>query len=138
MKNSSQGRDPPQKTRSDDTDWALVLVWLMRIAAVLWLVKGLGNWFSIMGLGPEPFEALARPAQGATVAFAVGQLIAAVGLWLTASWGGVLFLFMAIAEVMLSLLAPEVMRMAPGLLAVIAALVLAYLAVAYRAARSVP
>jgi hypothetical protein len=74
--------------------WSDALVWFMRAIAWLWVAKGLFNWGLVLGAFSRygDFAALARPLQGSIVFFAAVDLLAAVGLWLAAPWGGVLWL----------------------------------------------
>jgi len=109
--------------------WRLVLVWLLRILSVLWLAKGLLAWAVIFGLGNEvqpPFEARLLSFQAIIVYFAVIDLVAAVGLWLTSTWGGVLWLLAAISQLLLSFFFPRLLPMTLPLIGGYVALVLAY------------
>jgi hypothetical protein len=74
--------------------WSDALVWFMRAIAWLWVAKGLFNWGLVLGALSRygDFAALSRPLQGSIVFFAAVDLLAAVGLWLAAPWGGVLWL----------------------------------------------
>ena len=97
------------KARS--TRWGLILIWYMRILAALWMVGGLMQWALILGVGtadPNAFDALPDGVQLAVAFFAVIDLLAAIGLWLTAAWGGVVWIFAAAAQIVLPILAPGV------------------------------
>jgi hypothetical protein len=80
--------------------WAGALIWYMRTLAWVWVVKGLFNWGLVLGALPRygDFAALPRPLQGSVVFFAAVDLLAAVGLWLAAPWGGVVWLLCAAIE----------------------------------------
>jgi len=80
--------------------WIGALVWYMRTLAWVWVAKGLFNWSLVLGALPGygDFTALARPTQGSVVFFAAVDLLAAVGLWLAAPWGGVVWLLCASIE----------------------------------------
>jgi hypothetical protein len=54
------------------------------------------------------FEANPLPWQAATVFFAVIDLVAAVGLWLAAAWGGVVWLTAAISMAGIELFFPQI------------------------------
>ena len=72
--------------------WGRRLMLFLRIVAGFSLLKGLYHWALVLGIGDgagSTFEASAMPWQAATVFFAVIDLVAAVGLWLAAAWGGV-------------------------------------------------
>ena len=76
---------------------AETLVWFMRTMACVWMVKGLFNWAVLLGLNPHfgDFVTLPRPLQTTIVFFAGADLLAAIGMWLAAPWGGVLWLLCA-------------------------------------------
>jgi hypothetical protein len=76
------------------------LVWFMRTMACVWVAKGLFNWAVLMGLNPRfgDFTMLPRPLQTTIVFFSGADLLAAVGLWLAAPWGGILWLLCAALE----------------------------------------
>ena len=67
----------------------------MRLLALLWIVKGLSAWAAILGRrtpGRPTFEARSPAARRRSIYFAVIDLVAAVGLWLASTWGGVMWL----------------------------------------------
>lgn len=80
--------------------WAGALVWYMRTLAWVWVAKGLFNWSLVLGALPRyaDFTLLPRPLQGSVVFFAAVDLLAAVGLWLAAPWGGVVWLLCVAIE----------------------------------------
>jgi hypothetical protein len=80
--------------------WIGALVWYMRTLAWVWIAKGLFNWSLVLGAMPSygDFAALPRPLQGSVVFFATVDLLAAVGLWLAAPWGGVVWLLCVAIE----------------------------------------
>ena len=80
--------------------WTLALVWFMRTMAVVWIAKGLFNWTILLGADPAMANILelSGPMAAAVCFFAVADLVAAVGLWLAAPWGGVLWLLCASTE----------------------------------------
>ncbi len=81
--------------------WTHALVWCMRTLAWVWVAKGLFNWGLVLGALPGygDFTMLPRALQGSIVFFAAVDLLAAVGLWLAAPWGGVVWLLCAAIEV---------------------------------------
>jgi uncharacterized protein DUF6163 len=98
-------REPP-KTR-----WTGRLVLFLRAMALVSLVKGMYHWSLVLGIGDgdgSTFEAATMPWQAATVFFAVIDLVAAVGLWLAAAWGGVVWLTAAISMAAIEMLFPQV------------------------------
>jgi hypothetical protein len=80
--------------------WTVILVWFMRTISVVWIAKGLFNWTILLGADPMTANVLELPGpMAATVCFfAVADLVAAIGLWLAAPWGGVLWLLCAATE----------------------------------------
>lgn len=76
------------------------LVWFMRTMACVWVAKGLFNWAVLMGLNPRfgDFTMLPRALQTTIVFFAGADLLGAIGMWLAAPWGGVLWLLCASLE----------------------------------------
>ena len=83
------------KTVSPSGSWAEYLVLFLRIMAAVSLVKGLYHWAQVCGIGAPAdggFESHTVAWQTATVFFAVIDLVAAVGLWLMAPWGAVVWL----------------------------------------------
>lgn len=91
--------------------WSLRLILFLRVMAVVSMVKGLLHWSAVLGLGAGPqdgFETQPVAWQAATVFFAVLDLIAAVGLWLTATWGAVVWLTSVASMLVLDLIFPQV------------------------------
>ena len=91
--------------------WTARLVFFLRVMAVLSLLKGLYHWSIVCGIGDGPeasFESAPMPWQAATVFFAVIDLVAAVGLWLTAAWGAVVWLTAALSMVAVQVLFPNI------------------------------
>ena len=122
MSGAPGGPDRPMRFRR-------FLVWLLRSLSVVWLVKGLMAWAVIFGLG-EPnqplFEARLLSFQAITVYFAVIDLVAAVGLWLVSTWGGVLWLLATISQLLLGFFFPRLLPMTTLLASGYAALIVAY------------
>ncbi len=129
-----EGSAPKAQTR-----WDVVLVWFMRVTALLWLAKGLATWGEILDLipGRTPFADLTLGRQSAIVYFAVIDFVAAVGLWLTSAWGGVVWLLAATSALTLALLTPQLLPMSVPLIAVQASIVAVYFVLSWLAARDV-
>src|SRR6266576_3721835 len=91
--------------------WAWWLVVFLRVMAGLSMIKGLYHWAIVCGIdAPNSvgFDGYATPYQSATVFFAVIDLVAAVGLWLAAPWGAVVWLTSLISMVAVELLFPQI------------------------------
>ena len=116
--------------------WTWMLVWFMRTIAVVWIAKGLVAWTIVLGVNHAVADFVELPPvmRGMVGFFAVSDLMAAVGLWLAAPWGGVLWLVCAAME----LAAPALDRQASmtGALGLTldAALIVAYFALSWLAA----
>ena len=66
----------------------------MRCVAALWMAEGLLAWAIILGIGPYAgvYENSPLQLRLAISGFALFDLVAAVGLWMLASWGAVIWL----------------------------------------------
>jgi uncharacterized protein DUF6163 len=118
--------------------WASRLVMFLRLMAAVSLVKGLYYWGVVCGIGaPDAtgFEAYPLPYQSATVFFAVIDLVAAVGLWLAAPWGAVVWLTSIISMTAVEALFPQVFGGSILVIILGLALLAAYLALALLSAR---
>jgi hypothetical protein len=91
--------------------WTNRLISFLRLMAAVSMLKGLYHWAVIIGIGDGPgstFETSPIAWQAATMFFAVIDLVAAVGLWLAAAWGGVVWLTTAISMAAIELLFPQI------------------------------
>jgi hypothetical protein len=103
--------DPVQVKTATRGTWTDYLVLFLRIMAAVSLAKGLYHWGQVCGIGAMPdetFETHSLPWQSATVFFAVIDLVAAVGLWLAAAWGAVVWLTSVVSMAMVELFFPGV------------------------------
>jgi hypothetical protein len=131
----------PAHDREQEGVWTARLVLYLRIVAALSLIKGLYHWTGIAGIGDEPgagFEANPLPWQAATVFFAVIDLVAAVGLWLAAAWGGVVWLTAAISMAGIELFFPQIFGGRYWVIPAELVLIIAYVCCALMAARERP
>ena len=99
------------KTISASGSWAEYLVLFLRIMAGVSLVKGLYHWAQVCGIGAPSdggFESHTVAWQTATVFFAVIDLVAAVGLWLAAAWGAVVWLTAVVSMAVVEVFFPQV------------------------------
>jgi hypothetical protein len=121
--------------------WTGRLVFFLRVMAGLSLLKGLYHWAIVCGLiGAQDggFEAHAIPYQTATVFFAVIDLVAAVGLWLAAAWGAVVWLTAAVSMAAVELLFPQIYGGSLMIVLIEFALLAWYLVLAVQSAREQP
>lgn len=121
--------------------WSDWLVLFLRAMAVLSLLKGLYHWSLVIGIGAPSdggFEAYPTPYQVGTVYFAVIDLVAAVGLWLAAPWGAVVWLTAVISMVAVEMIFPQVYGGRLWIVGVEAVLLACYLWLALQSAREQP
>jgi hypothetical protein len=116
-------------------EWTGRLVWFLRGMAALSLLEGLYHWSLVIGIIGSGFEGESTSWQAATIFFAVIDLVAAVGLWLAAAWGAVVWLTATLAMAAVELFLPQVYGGSIVLAAAELALVLAYLGLAVLASR---
>jgi hypothetical protein len=118
--------------------WTSRLVLFLRVMAAFSLLEGLYHWAVVIGLdgsGSDGFENQSVSFQTATVFFAVIDLVAAVGLWLAAPWGAVVWLTSVISMAAVEALFPKVYGGSVLVILVELALLAAYLALAVMSAR---
>jgi hypothetical protein len=120
--------------------WTRRLILFLRVMAGVSMIKGLYHWSRLVGIGTggDLFEYHSIAWQAATVFFAVLDLVAAVGLWLAAAWGAVIWLMSVASMLALEVFFPQVFGagMLTGLLE--AALLCFYLLLAVKAAQEHP
>lgn len=117
--------------------WGTMLIWYMRTLAWVWVAKGLFHWAIILGAFPKlgQFTTMALPLQATIVAFACLDLLAAVGLWLAAAWGGAIWLLCAVVEAASPILSPRAAAIGYGGALLNIALVAGYFLLSWQAAR---
>jgi len=128
------------KRQSKSEGWAGRLILFLRAVAVLSLAKGLYHWAVICGFGAASggFAAKNSPWQMATVFFAIIDLIAAVGLWLGASWGVIIWLASSVTMIVVHVLLPQIYGFQPVIIVGEIALIIGYVFIAFEAAREQP
>jgi hypothetical protein len=117
--------------------WETTLLWYMRTLAWVWVGKGLFNWAIILGVFPGPggFTSMTLALQATIVAFACFDLLAAVGLWLAAPWGGAIWLLCAVVEAASPVLSPRAAAISYLAAALNVLLVAGYFFLSWRAVR---
>jgi Family of unknown function (DUF6163) len=91
--------------------WTRRLVFFLRLMAGISMLKGLFHWSRICGIGigdDGAFSVHSVAWQTATVFFAVIDLVAAVGLWLAAAWGAVIWLTSIVSMLAVKIFFPQV------------------------------
>ena len=126
---------------AEENLWTRRLVLFLRIMAVLSLATGLYHWAQITGfVGGEDdaFENQTIARQAATIYFAVIELVAAVGLWLATPWGAVVWLTTVVSMAVVELMFPAIYGGNLAVVGIETAMLMAYLALAWMAARERP
>src|SRR6202162_4953316 len=130
------GQDEPSGDK-----WATRLVLFLRVMAGVALIKGLYYWAIVCGVGaptPQGFDSYAMPYQSATVFFAVIDLVAAVGLWLAAPWGAVVWLTAVVSMAVVEVFFPQIYGGSIFIVLIETTLLAVYLWLAIFAAREQP
>jgi hypothetical protein len=120
--------------------WTERLVVFLRVMAVAAMFKGLYHWAAVCGfIGEEGgFEAHSQAWQATTVFFSVIDLVAAVGLWLVAPWGAVVWLTATVTMIMIQLFFDQVYGNNAVIVAASVLAILIYLILSLLAAREHP
>jgi hypothetical protein len=103
--------EPVRLAKVVQGSWNDYLVLFLRLMAGISLIKGLYHWVQVCGIGASPgqgFEGHTAAWQTTTVFFAVLDLVAAVGLWLAAAWGAVLWLASVVSMAAVEVFFPQV------------------------------
>lgn len=82
--------------------WPSILTIYLRLNAALWFAMGLYYWARITGFVPwrmHYFWDMPLTWQSAIVLYAVLNLVTAVGLWLTAPWGPIVWVFTIVCQI---------------------------------------
>ena len=143
-----QAEDTIQDTAPDggivlnfrDMGWTGRLAWYLRAMAGLSMILGLYHWAAICGIVGEEggFEAHIQSWQATTVYFAVIDLVAAIGLWLMAPWGAVVWLTSTVSMIVVHVFFDQVYSTDVLIIIAGAAAIMAYLVLAILAAREHP
>lgn len=125
-----------ERDRSESVRHALWLAIFMRCVAVLWMVEGLAQWTEVL---TDDSGAIIGAASALHVTalffFCVLDLVAAVGLWLVAAWGGAVWIATIIGHVLTVIFAPGFLAEPTLLLAGDAIMIGIYAALSWFAAR---
>jgi hypothetical protein len=141
-KRPSETLDAPVQARAPAKEpWTENLVLFLRVMAGVSLLKGLYHWAQVCSIGApadQTFEMQSMAWQSATVFFAVIDLVAAVGLWLAAAWGAVVWLTSVVSMAVIEVFFPGVYGTSIFVVAVEVGLLTFYLWLAIHAAREQP
>ena len=86
--------------------WTRRLILFLRVMAGLAMIKGLYHWVRLCGIGVAPDDVFEAHT---SIFFAVIDLVAAVGLWLAAPWGAVVWLTSIVSMIAVEILFPQVL-----------------------------
>jgi hypothetical protein len=120
------------------TRWPFWLLIFLRVMAGVSMLKGLFHWAVICGFGAPlhaGFESYPVPFQVATAFFGVIDLVAAVGLWLAAPWGAVIWLTSLVSMIAVEILFPQIYGGNIVVIGVALVLLVMYIGLAIMAAR---
>jgi uncharacterized protein DUF6163 len=84
--------------------WSTLLILYLRAMAIILIGSGVIYWARIIGIVEWRglwFWDMPIAMQGAIVFFAVLDLVAATGLWLTVSWGTVMWIFRCFCQIVM-------------------------------------
>ncbi|MCB8820944.1 DUF6163 family protein [Microvirga rosea] len=136
-KDSASDRIEERPAAQGNLRWGFVLTWYMRLLSILWIMKGLSAWAVILGVWTPVghFETRSMGYQATIIYFALIDLIAAVGLWMGSTWGGIMWLLAVMSHLILAAFFPGIVS--SGILTFVFFLVLtiAYLGMAWLEAR---
>jgi hypothetical protein len=126
---------PPE---SGGLRWGVILTWFMRILSILWIIKGLSAWAVILGIWPPTglFQDRVMGYQATIVYFAVIDLMAAVGLWMASTWGGVLWLLAIMSHLILTAFFPQFVSGSSVTIVFFVCLIVTYLVISWLSAQS--
>ena len=121
---------------ADQARWTFLLTLFFRLASLLWIAEGLDQWRRILNPDGGFLDATAA-VMAAVIFFAVMNLVAAVGLWMVAPWGGVVWLLTVMAQIFVSAMKPNFFTGGGLLMKSVDALLLAiYLFLSWRVNRA--
>lgn len=117
--------------------WGFVLTWFMRLIGILWIMKGLSAWAVILGIWTPTgvFEIRSTGYQATIIYFAVIDLVAAVGLWMASTWGGVMWLMAIMSHLILAAFFPGIVSSGPLMMGGYLMLMAFYLGISWLAAQ---
>jgi hypothetical protein len=130
-----------QKGEPEIERWTRRLVFFLRVMAAVSMLKGLYHWSRVTGIGVSENDLFAlQPIawRVATVFFAVIDLVAAVGLWLAAAWGAVIWLMSVASMLAVEMFFPQVFAVGIPVGIVEGALLAIYLVLALKSAQEHP
>jgi hypothetical protein len=100
-------------------------------------MKGLSSWAVILGIWTPvgQFEARSMGYQTTIIYFALIDLVAAVGLWMASTWGGIMWLLAVMSHLILAAFFPTIVASSLLTILFFLALIAIYIAVSWLAAQ---
>ena len=129
---------PVRVTGAEDqpvTDWTQNLVLFFRVLALVQIAKGLIHWGLLISPQSTGEGIVANEYLAANIYFAVLDPVAGVGLWLTSSWGAVLWLLAAVSQIAICIGFPEVFGAMWWLVTLEAFAIIVYVFLTYKVAQ---
>lgn len=121
--------DEQLRLRTGDSALHSWFVWYIRFVALYCLAGGVYYWLRLIGLYPGllwRFDLMPWQWQSACVSFAIALPIVAIGLWMRASWGAVLWVITVFAKIMIYSVLSRYFESSPMMVAANIALLLIY------------
>jgi hypothetical protein len=118
---------------AEEARWTALLTLYFRVLSLAWIVMGLEHWRRILAPDGGSFLDVSHSVMAATIFFAVLDLVAAVGLWLVAPWGGAVWLSTVLALMFVISTKPSFFVGGAALTYLLGALVALYLFLSWRA-----
>jgi hypothetical protein len=101
---------PAAEGESAQRLWSGRTLLFMRVMACLEILKGIVHWCQLLGIlevAGTSFEDASALRQATVVFFAVLDPVSAVGLWMGAPWGAVIWLFTAASQITILFILPS-------------------------------
>lgn len=119
-------------------NWQGILATFARIMALLWLMKGLAGWAGIFGMLGKGDEFLSSNVayQATVVYFSVIDLVAAIGLWMLAAWGGAVWLIAVASYITIATFFSDLVPTGALVSIVLVGLAVLYLVLSWQVART--
>lgn len=117
------------------TDWTQNLVLFFRVLALFQIAKGLVHWGLLIHPSQTGTEMPAMEYLTGNIYFAVLDPVAGVGLWLTSSWGAVLWLLAAVSQIAICIGFPEIFGQLWPLLGIEAVAIMIYIFLTWKVAK---
>ena len=113
----------------------MILIIFMRVVAAIWILQGLLHWARLIAPGLPLFNTMPMAAAVLVIIFGVLDLIAAIGMWLIAPWGGVLWLLAGATQMFVAIAIPNFFPAGRAVAIFDLSLIVAYFVLTWQASR---